>query len=310
MKRTVVLFLFVMTSLSSLESHPQSTAFQATEQVLKLWPEGVPRAKSGAEPERVIDNRISNVQEPTLTYFPAPAARSVGTAMIICPGGGYARLAFDKEGTDVAKRLNAIGVSAFVLKYRLAEYGHPAPLEDVLRSVRLVRSRAAEFGIKADRIGVMGFSAGGHVAATAATMFDAPEGRTGTPIDGTSARPDFVALIYPVITMKNPFAHAGSRDNLLGKNPSPALVDGLSMELQVTRNTPFAFLVHAEEDTTVPVENSILFYQALRNAGVPAELHLYAKGPHGFALADGLGPVSEWPRRLQEWMASHGWLEK
>jgi pectinesterase len=304
-------------------SHPSSAQVKAsplpsapgvpagtTAQVIPLWPEGVPGAKPGAGPEQVVDARVSNVQTPTLTYFPAPPATAVGTAIIICPGGGYARLAFDKEGTDVAKRLNAVGISAFVLKYRLLEYGHPAPLQDVLRSIRMVRSRASEFGIKLDRIGVMGFSAGGHVAATAATLFDSAEGRTGAAIDGTSGRPDFAILIYPVITMKDPFVHKGSRDNLLGKSPSAAMIDALSAELHVTDKTPPSFLVHTEEDTTVPVENSTAFYQALRNAKVPSELHLYAKGPHGFALADGLGPTSEWPKRLEEWIKSHGWLEK
>jgi len=156
----------------------------------------------------------------------------------------------------------------------------------------------------------MGFSAGGHVAATAATLFDAPAGRTGSPLDRTSGRPDFAALIYPVITMKSPFAHTGSHDNLLGRNPSAALVNELSAELHVTKNTPPVFLVHTEEDMTVPVENSIAFYQALRSAAVPAELHLYARGPHGFALANDLGPASQWPKRLEEWMRSHGWLDQ
>jgi len=279
-------------------------------QVIPLWPEGAPGAKPNAGPELSVDGRISNVHAPTLTYFPAPPAISVGTAVVICPGGGYVRLAFDKEGTDVAKRLNAIGISAFVLKYRLTEYGHPAPLQDVLRSIRLIRSRSEEFGIRADRIGVMGFSAGGHVAASAATLFDAPEGRTGSQLDRTSARPDFAALIYPVITMKDPFVHKGSRENLLGKAPSSTRIDELSMEMRVTSNTPPVFLVHTEEDMTVPVENSILFYQALRKAGVPAELHLYTKGPHGFALADGIEPTSAWPKRLEEWMHSYGWLDK
>jgi pectinesterase len=283
---------------------------ETTAQVIPIWPEGVPGAKPGAPPEQIADGRVSNVQTPTLTFFPAPPAIAVGTAVIICPGGGYARLAFDKEGTDIAKRLNAIGVSAFVLKYRLLEYGHPAPLQDVLRSIRLVRSRASEFGIKPNRIGVMGFSAGGHVAATAATLFDSADGRTNSPLDATSARPDFAALIYPVITMKDPFVHKGSRDNLLGRTPSAAMIDALSAELRVTEKTPPVFLVHTEEDTTVPVENSIAFYQALRNAKVPAELHLFAKGPHGFGLAEGLGPTSEWPKRLEEWIKTHGWLEK
>jgi pectinesterase len=279
-------------------------------QIIPIWPEGVPGAKAGAGPERVEDARVYNVQVPTLTYFAAPLEKSVGTAVIICPGGAYARLAFDKEGIDVAKRLNAIGISAFILKYRLAEYGHPAPLQDVVRAIRLVRSRVEEYGIAPARIGVLGFSAGGHAAATAATLYDVDESRTGAQLDRVSGRPDFAALIYPVITMKDPFVHKGSRDNLLSKNPSAALVDALSLELRVTKNTPPVFLVHTEEDTTVPVENSLAFYQALRAAAVPAELHVYAKGAHGFALADGLGPTSEWPTRLEEWMRSHGWLDR
>ena len=166
--------------------------------VIPLWPEGVPGAKPDAGAERLVDARVSNVQVPTLTYYPAPAATSVGTAVIICPGGGYVRLAIDKEGTEVAKRLNAIGVSAFVLKYRLVEFGHPAPLQDVLRAIRMVRSRAVEFGARPDRIGVMGFSAGGHVAATAATLFDEPVGRTGASLDNTSGRPILLRSFIPL----------------------------------------------------------------------------------------------------------------
>jgi acetyl esterase/lipase len=285
-------------------------AAQPAPRVIPLWQEGVPRAKGNPGAERVENGVISNVQVPTLSYFPAPQSIAAGTAIIICPGGAYAQLSFDKEGIDVAKRLNTFGVSAFVLKYRLVEYRHPAPIEDVLRAIRLVRSRAAEFGIKADRVGVLGFSAGGHLAATAATLFDAPEGRTGAPLDRTSARPDFAVLIYPVITMKEPFAHPASRENLLGKNPAASALDGLSAELHVRTDTPPVFLVHTEEDTVVPVENSLLFYQALRKARIPAELHLFARGPHGFGLAPGLGPASEWPQRLEEWMGSQGWLAR
>lgn len=285
-------------------------AAQATPRPIPLWPEGVPHAKRNGGAERAADGLISNVQIPTLSYFPTPQSIAAETAIIICPGGAYAQLSFDKEGIDVARRLNSFGVSAFVLKYRLVEYGHPAPLEDVLRAIRLVRSRAAEFGIKADHVGVLGFSAGGHLAATAATLFDAPEGRTGGPLDRTSARPDFAALIYPVITMKDPFAHRASRENLLGKNPSASALYGLSAELHVRKDTPPVFLVHTEEDAVVPVENSILFYQALQKAGIPAELHRFAKGPHGFGLGQGLGPASEWPKRLEEWMRSQGWLAR
>lgn len=275
---------------------------------IQLWPEGVPGAKPGGGAEQVKADRISNVHVPTLTYYPAPRASATRTAIVVCPGGGYQILAAGHEGVDVAKRLNAMGVSAFILKYRLKEYGHPAPLQDVLRAIRIVRSRAAEFGLAPDRIGVIGFSAGGHLAATAATLYDAPDGRTGAPLDAISARPDFAALIYPVITMKGPHAHAGSRRNLLGETPEPTLVDRLSPELQVTKDTPPAFLVHTAEDKGVPLENSLVFYQAIRAAGGSAELHLYERGPHGFGLGQDLGPASDWPARLEAWMRGHGWL--
>lgn len=278
--------------------------------VIPLWPEGVPDAKPDGGEERLVDGRIYNVQVPTLTHFPAPAVRSTGTALVICPGGGYQRLAVSKEGGALTARLNAVGVSAFVLKYRLVEYGHPAPLRDVLRAVRLVRSRATELGVRPDRIGVMGSSAGGHLAASASTLFDAPEGRTGAALDAVSARPDFAALLYPVITLGGPFAHAGSRESLLGPNAAPELIGRLSLENQVTQATPPTFLVHTAEDQSVPLENSLLYFQALRRAGVPAELHLFEKGPHGFGTTPGLGPTSDWPRRFEDWLRSHGWLDR
>ena len=230
-------------------------------------------------------------------------------AAIVCPGGGYVRLAVDKEGSELTRWLNGLGVTAFILKYRVAPQQHPAQLRDVLRAVRLVRSRAAELGLDPHRIGVFGSSAGGHLAATAATLFDAPEGKTGAALDAVSARPDFVVLQYPVITMREPHVHAGSRHALLGDHPSPELLDRLSVERQVTRQTPPTFIIHSQEDAAVPVENSLLFYQALRAAGVSTEMHLYEKGPHGFGIKPGLGPTSDWPKRCEEWMRAHGWLE-
>lgn len=277
-------------------------------QVIPLWPEGVPGAKPGGGDERIVDGRVSNVHVPTLTYYPPAAGTAVGAAVIVCPGGGYVRLAMANEGAGVTGRLRPHGVSVFVLKYRLVEYGHPAPLQDVLRAVRLVRARAHEFGVRPDRIGVYGASAGGHLAASAATLFDAEEGRTGAPLDATNARPDFVALLYPVITMRAPSVHAGSREALLGRTPPPALVDRLSLESQVTKNTPPVFLVHTAEDRSVPIENSLLFLQALRREGVPVEAHLYERGPHGFGVRDDLGTTSGWVDRWVEWMRAHGWL--
>jgi acetyl esterase/lipase len=268
----------------------------------------VPGIVPGGGDEVEVDTEVSNVHHPTLLPYPALGSRHTGTAVIICPGGGYGLLALEREGTLVARRLNAIGVSAFVLKYRLKEYGHPAPLRDVLRAIRLVRSQAARWQVEPDHIGVMGFSAGGHLAASAGTLFDAPEGRTGAELDRVSARPDFLVLVYPVITMTGPFTHVGSRNNLIGPHPSGALAEHLSADLQVTRQTPPAFLVHGGTDRTVPAENSVLFYSALRRNGVPAELHVYEEGPHGFGLEPATGPVADWLIRCTEWMGMRGWL--
>lgn len=285
-----------------------SPTLHADHEIIPLWPEGVPDAIPNAATEYEQEERIFNVQVPTLTrYSPAPG-KANGTAVIVCPGGAYARLAFNKEGVKTALWLNSIGVEVFILKYRLKEYGHPAPLRDVLRSVRLVRSRAAKFGVNPTRIGVMGFSAGGHLASSAATLFDHPDGRTGATLDAVSARPDFAALIYPVILMEGPFIHAGSRENLIGKTPSAERIALLSTDRQITAATPPVFLVHTQEDATVPIENSLIFLAALRKAGVSAEAHFWEKGPHGFGLRDDLGPASGWPKRCEEWMRSHGWL--
>jgi acetyl esterase/lipase len=277
--------------------------------VLELWPEGVPGLRPDATPEKVNDSRVSNVNHPTLTWYPAPADQACGTAVIICPGGAYGWLSMENEGASPARWLNSLGVSAFVLKYRLAEYGHPAPLRDVLRAVRLVRARAAEFHLQPDRIGVMGFSAGGHLASCAGTLYDAPEGRTGAALDAGSARPDFLVLLYPVITMKDPYVHAGSRRNLLGPQPTAEQIAHLSTDQQVTKDTPPVFLVQTAEDKSVPVENSLLFYQALRRAGVTGiEMHLFEKGPHGFGLKPGFGATSGWPKLCEQWLRLHGWL--
>lgn len=281
----------------------------ASESTIELWPEGVPGLRADASPEKVENERVSNVHRPTLTVYPAPAGIANGTAVIVAPGGGYVRLAMGHEGVDVARWLNSHGVTAFVLRYRMVEYGHPAPLRDALRAIRMVRSRAEEFGVKSDRIGMIGFSAGGHLTASAATLFDAPEGRTGAGLDTkVSARPDFAMLLYPVITLKDPHAHAGSRRALLGADASAEAIEAMSLETRVTKDNPPTFLVHTQEDRGVPAENSLLFYQALRAAGVPTEMHLYTKGPHGFGLRPGLGQTSEWPRRAEEWMRGQGWL--
>lgn len=277
--------------------------------VIDIWPEGVPGLKPDAGPERDEgEGRVANINHPTLTCFPAPAESANGTAVVICPGGGYARLSFQHEGIDIARRFNTLGISAFVLKYRVKEYGQPYPLQDVLRAIRLVRSRASQYGIKGDRIGVIGFSAGGHLAATAGTMWDAPEGRTGAELDKVDARPDFMLLIYPVITMTDPYVHAGSRTNLLGPHPDAAAIRHWSPEENVRPDTPPAFLVSTEEDRIVPFQNTVMMFEALKAAKVPAEMHIFQHGPHGFGLGKGLGPASLWPELAAAWLRENKFL--
>jgi acetyl esterase/lipase len=275
---------------------------QARTNEITLWPEGVPNAKPGLGPERLVDERIANVSQPTLTVYPASHDRPARTAVIVCPGGGYEYLSFTREGHQYAQWLSTNGVTAFVLKSRLSGYGHPAPLQDVLRAIRTVRSQAAQYGVAPDRIGVMGSSAGGHLAASAATLFDHPAGRTGAALDAISGRPDFAMLMYPVITMELPTTHAGSRKALLGAAPPAALVQLMSVEKQVTANTPPTLLIHSQDDGAVPVDNSILFFQALTRARVPAEMLVFEQGGHGMGMRAGLGGASNWTRRAEEWL--------
>lgn len=275
---------------------------QAQTSVIPLWPEGVPNARANPGPERVDGERISNVSQPTLTVYPAAYDRPSGTAVIICPGGGYEFLSFTREGQQYAQWLSSLGITAFVLKYRLSDAGHPAPLQDVLRAIRTVRSQASKYGVAADRIGIMGSSAGGHLAASASTLYDLPAGRTGTALDKVSARPDFAMLMYPVITMMPPTAHDGSRIGLLGKSPTPDMMKLMSVETQVTAKTPPTLLIHSQDDGLVPVDNSILYFQALTRAHVPAEMYVYEHGGHGMAMRPGQGTASGWTRRAEEWL--------
>jgi acetyl esterase/lipase len=284
------------------------TAFAVPPVVIPLWPEGVPGAKALGEELHEAGGRITRVSEPTLTVHAPAIDRPNGTAVIIAPGGGYGLLSAEREGVQYANWLSTLGVTSFVLKYRLADFGHPAPLQDVLRAVRLVRSRAAEFKINPGRIGVMGSSAGGHLAACAGTLFNHAAGRTGAALDTTDARPDFLILMYPVITMEGPSVHAGSRRNLLGETPAPDLVNLLSVERQVTAATPPTLLIHTQEDQSVPVENSLLFYQALTRAKVPAEMYLFEHGAHGMGMKPDFGTASDWPRRAEEWLRQRGLL--
>ncbi len=277
--------------------------------VIPLWPEGVPNLRADASPEKVSEGpRFTNIHYPTLLVYRPTGVPANGTALIYAPGGGYVRVAVGGPDGGDAKWLNELGLTVFVLKYRHVEYGHPAPLQDILRAIRIVRSRAAELGVRPDRIGVIGGSAGGHLCACAATMWDDPAGRTGAALDTVSARPDFAVLIYPVVTMEDPFVHKGSREALLGKTPSAELKAKLSVEQHVRKDMPPVFLAATMADKSVPVENTLMLYQALRNAGVPAEMHVYAQGSHGNSHDPQYGTTALWPARVEEWMRFNGWL--
>ncbi len=311
MKNSLRYFLFTL-------HFSLSTAGLFAQEVLPLYPGAVPNTKSGVQLTEKSESsggilRISNVQTPTLTVY--KAARPNGTSVVICPGGGYGILAASHEGSDVAKALNEWGVTAFVLKYRLPASGvfentEIGPLQDAQQALRLVRQRAKEFGINPDRLGIMGFSAGGHLASTAATHFEKPVGTddaTGTP--AANVRPDFAVLLYPVISFLSPIAHGGSAKNLLGENATEEKKRLYSSELQVTEKTPPAFLVHAADDGAVPFENSLEFAKACRAKKVPVELHVYPGGGHGFGMVNKTTP-DRWMDRLKNWMESRGLLKE
>ncbi len=239
----------------------------------------------------------------SLAVFPAPAETANGAGMLVCPGGGYGFLANDHEGVQVAAWFNGLGGTAAVLRYRHAPYHrHPAPLLDAQRAMRLLRSRAEQYRLDPRRLGAMGFSAGGHLASTLGTHFDHGDPAAADPVARQSCRPDVLVLAYPVITTYPPHAHLGSRTNLLGPEPPAELVELLASERQVTAETPPTFLFHTDTDDGVVPENSVLFYLALRNAGVPAELHIYANAPHGVGLCLHDPIIGTWPARLADWL--------
>ena len=279
------------------QTAPPAAQATPSPQEIFLW-DRAPGALGDAESDR-----------PSITVYRAPR-QAVNTAVVIAPGGGYTNLATEHEGRQFAYWFNAMGVTAFVLRYRLGpQYHHPIEIGDAQRAIRTVRARAAEWHIAADRIGIMGFSAGGHLASSASTHFDGGKPDAADPIDRVSSRPDFAVLAYPVISFVEPWTHQGSKTNLLGEHPDAALARSLSSETQVTPATPPAFIYHTNADTVVPVENAVAYFLALRKAGVPAEMHVFRNGPHGTGLGQQDLALAEWPRLLANWLRVTGFTK-
>jgi acetyl esterase/lipase len=285
-------------AVTPVEPHQQPSSAVQDPQIVRLWPGPAPAAL-GEQDEDI----------PTIAvYLPSTRTGPVA-AVIIAPGGGYRSLSMIKEGRAPAEYLNSLGMAAFVLKYRLGpRYHHPVQLGDAQRAIRLVRARATEWGIALDRVGMFGFSAGGHLASAASTHFDAGRPQAADPIDRVSSRPDFAVLAYPVISFIEPWTHQGSKTNLLGDAPDPHLARSLSSDTQVTPTTPPTFIYHTNADTAVPVENSVSYFLALRKAGVPAELHVFKDGAHGTGLGQENPALAAWPALLANWLRASGFL--
>ena len=283
--------------------------------VLPLYRDKIPNSINTGQKEKIEKSDItliSNVQNPDIAVYLPSKRFATGQAVVICPGGGYWVLAYDLEGTDIARYLNSIGVAGIVLKYRLPTSGntvesHKVPLMDAQRAMRLVRSNAKSWNIDTTKIGIMGFSAGGHLASTLGTHFDYGNKLAADSVERLSCRPDFMVLMYPVISFVDVSVHTGSAESLLGKNPGQDLLIYYSNELQVKDDTPPAFFALADDDDGVPAENSLLMYAALRQKKIPAELHILSEGKHGFGLGLGNEHISLWTENLKQWL---NWLNK
>ena len=282
----------------------------AQNKIIPLWEADPPNYRETGE-VTIWDTsdivRVRNVQKPDIAVFLPFKKNATGEAVVICPGGGYGILSYDWEGSDIARWLNSQGIAAFVLKYRLPGsksniVPHKSPLMDAQRALRMVRSNAAAWNIDPGKIGIMGFSAGGHLASTLSTHYDAGDPSSSDPVEQLSCRPDFSILVYPVISFTEDFQHSGSRRNLVGEDADESLVKYYSNELQVTEDTPPAILIHSDDDRGVPVENSIAYYKALRANKVSSELHIYPYGGHGYSLAIGQGHLATWPDRVIQWI--------
>ena len=286
----------------------------AQDTIIPLWPkDNIPNHIESDEKEVIVHgddlDRISKVQKPTIEVYLPAKSNANGKAMLIFPGGGYQILAYDWEGTDIAKFLNGKGIAGIVVKYRMPSSvsqkdKHLVPLIDAQRALRMVRSMSAELNIESNKIGIIGFSAGGHLASTLGTHYEDKVYDPIDAIDEQSARPDFMALGYPVISFKRMMTHKGSKENLSNKNSEPSIIEYFSNEDQVTENTPATFLFHATDDQVVPVENSLAFYKALKDKGVSATMHIYPKGGHGFSLALDNPHLRGWAERMFEWLES------
>jgi acetyl esterase/lipase len=296
---------FLAFTLMSVSMHVMAQEFR-----IPLYTGPIPNSKPGNGNEKIEKQEItviSNVQVPDIAVYLPSKRSSTGQAVLICPGGGYRVLAYDWEGSDIARYFNSIGVAAIVLKYRLPVYGntvepHKAPLMDAQRALRLVRFNAGSWNIDPGKIGIMGFSAGGHLASTLGTHFDYGNPAATDSVERISCRPDFMVLMYPVVSFVDPAVHSGSSEALLGKNPDKSLLEYYSNELQVKNDTPPVFMVHADDDKGVPVENSLLMYKALRAKNIPAELHILSEGEHGFGLGTGNEHISTWTNNLKWWL--------
>ncbi|HOF40079.1 MAG TPA: alpha/beta hydrolase [Candidatus Hydrogenedentes bacterium] len=288
----------VLVALMILAAGIQRSAFAEPREVIPIW-DGAPPGSTGS----------GEADIPTLGLYPLDTDRAA-PAVLVCPGGGYGGHAMDHEGEQIAQWFNANGLGAFVLKYRLSPYRHPVPLEDAKRAMRLVRANAAAWNVDLARLGVMGFSAGGHLASTLSTHYEPGNATAADAIDRQSSRPDFSILCYPVITFEPPYTHLGSRKNLLGEDPPEELIKNLSNHTQVTAQTPPAFLFHTADDPVVPVQNSLLYFGALCEHEVPAELHVYEHGAHGVGLAPDLPDLNTWPGLCISWLRVRGILQK
>jgi len=307
LKQTVLAFICLIATIGNLSGQSK---------VIDIWNGKVPGSIPNSNYKQIVDSaywiKIRFVTKPTIQVYPAPADKNTGAAVVVCPGGGYYGISFVGEGTEVAKWLNGLGISAIVLHYRLPDDAimknrSIAPLQDGQEAIRIVRRNAKEWGIDPHKIGIMGFSAGGHLASTVSTHFNE---KVYNPIDSTSARPDFSLLIYPVISMDSTITHAGSRENLIGKHPSPEMVNHFSNALQVTAKTPPAFMIHSMDDGTVPVENSMEYALAMKKHNIPCELHIYQQGGHGYGLGRSKNTETTWTEACRKWLDAQGLLTK